>query len=127
MRYISCCERVRRDLNCLRNCSKMVERSLFVIIDLLLEAKFIVLNFIWRVGDDFKKKISSFRKNFILFLLHLTFSCYYCSIDLKRKSKHSRLRSDTSSLVFPSLDTKVKEYLCSGWVIFSSDKFRLFN
>ena len=24
-------------------------------------------------------------------------------------------------------DTKVTEYLCSGWVFFSPDKFRLFN
>ena len=27
----------------------------------------------------------------------------------------------------PTFDTKVTEYLCSGWVFFSSDKFRLFN
>ena len=32
-----------------------------------------------------------------------------------------------SSLVVPTFDTKVTEYLCSGWVFFSSDKFRLFN
>ena len=29
--------------------------------------------------------------------------------------------------IVPTFDTKVTEYLCSGWVIFSSDKFRLFN
>ena len=31
------------------------------------------------------------------------------------------------SVVVPTFDTKVTEYLCSGWVFFSSDKFRLFN
>ena len=30
-------------------------------------------------------------------------------------------------LVVPTFETKVTEYLCSGWVFFSSDKFRLFN
>ena len=30
-------------------------------------------------------------------------------------------------LIVPTFDTKVTEYLCSGWVFFSSDKFRLFN
>ena len=34
----------------LRNCSKMVERSLFAIIDVLQGAKFIFLYLIWRVG-----------------------------------------------------------------------------
>ena len=35
----------------------------------------------------------------------------------------------TFSLMFivPTFDTKVTEYLCSEWVFFSSDKFRLFN
>ena len=27
----------------------------------------------------------------------------------------------------PTFDTKVTEYLCSRWVFFSSDKFRLFS
>ena len=30
-------------------------------------------------------------------------------------------------IIVPTFDTKVTEYLCSGWVFFSSDKFRLFN
>ena len=34
----------------LRNRSKLVEKSLFVMIDLLQGAKFILLYFIWRVG-----------------------------------------------------------------------------
>ena len=38
------------DLIRLRNRSKLVERSLFAIIDLLQGAKFFVLYFIWRVG-----------------------------------------------------------------------------
>ena len=32
-----------------------------------------------------------------------------------------------TSFIVPTFDTKVTEYLCSGWVFFSSDKFRLFN
>ena len=30
-------------------------------------------------------------------------------------------------IIAPTFDTKVTECLCSGWVFFSSDKFRLFN
>ena len=47
-RYIT--RDVSGDLSGLRNCTKLVEGSLFVIIDLLLGAKFITLYFIWRVG-----------------------------------------------------------------------------
>ena len=41
------------------------------------------------------------------------------------------LRKTTSKdskrfFIVPTFDTKVTEYLCSGWVFFSSDKFRLF-
>ena len=36
---------------------------------------------------------------FRFLLLHLIFSCYYCSIDLKTLSKHSGRRPGTSSLV----------------------------
>ena len=33
-----------------------------------------------------------------------------------------------TNIIVPTFDTKVTEYLCSGWVFFlSSDKFRLFN
>ena len=32
-----------------------------------------------------------------------------------------------SNVFVPTFVTKVTEYLCSGWVFFSSDKFRLFN
>ena len=55
------------------------------------------------------------------------FSYHYIFIDLKRPSENSRFRLDTSSLVIPNFDTKVTEYLCSGWVLFSSEKFRLFD
>ena len=48
-RYISRYYRVSGDLNRLRNCSKLVERSLFAITDLLQGAKFILLYFKWRV------------------------------------------------------------------------------
>ena len=30
-------------------------------------------------------------------------------------------------IIVPTFDMKVTEYLCSGWVFFSSDKFGLFN
>ena len=36
-------------------------------------------------------------------------------------------RESPAVFFFPSFATKVTEYLCSGWVFFSSDKFRLFN
>ena len=84
------------DLIRLRNRSKLVERSLFAIIDL---AKSILFYFIWRVGGGlkkfkFKKKIFLFYFNTInfimLLLLHKT---------LKRQSEDSGLRPDTSSLV----------------------------
>ena len=52
---------------------------------------------------------------------------YYCSINLKKWSEQSGLCLDTSSLIVPTFDTKVTDYLCSAWVFFSSDKFRLFN
>ena len=38
-------------------------------------------------------------KNFHFVLLHLTFWCYYCPINLERQSEHSGLRPNTSSLV----------------------------
>ena len=77
-------------------------------------------------GVNFTKNLKFEQKNFIFYLLHLIFSCYYCSIDLKRQSEHSGTRPDTSSFVVPTFDTKVTEYFFSGWVFFSSDKFRLF-
>ena len=47
----------REDLIRLRNRSKLVDGSLFALIDLLPGAKYITLYFIWRVGDDFNKKV----------------------------------------------------------------------
>ena len=32
-----------------------------------------------------------------------------------------------NTLIVPTFDTKVTENLCSGWVFFSSDNFRLFH
>ena len=84
--------RERKFLIGLRNRSKLVQRSLFAINDLLIGTKSITLYFIGRVGGWFSHKIFSFM------LLHLVFSCYCCSIDLKRQSEHSELRLDTSSL-----------------------------
>ena len=71
-RYNSRYLRVSGELIHLRNRFKLVKRSLFAIIGLLQGAKFILLDFIWRVGDGFsKKKNSNFRKLvfFILFYL----------------------------------------------------------
>ena len=49
-RYISRYYRVIGELIRLKNRSKLVERSLFAIIDLLQGAKSIVLCLLWRVG-----------------------------------------------------------------------------
>ena len=73
------------------------------------------------------KKFQILEKKMHFILLQIVFLGYYCSINLKRQPEHSGLRPDTSSLVVPTLDTKVTEYFCSGWVLFYSDKFRLFN
>ena len=41
----------------------------------------------------------------------------------QKDGNHSKMMQ----IIVPTFDTKVTEYLCSGWVFFSSDKFRLFN
>ena len=51
----------------------------------------VLLNFIWRVGRWLSQKISNITFNF--------FSCYYCSVKIKRQSELSGLRPDTSSLI----------------------------
>ena len=93
-----------RDIFCsiirLKNHSKLVEGSLFAIIDLLLGAKFINLYFIGRAGGYHFHKKSQIEKKNHFHLLHSIFSRYYSSIDLMRQSKHSRLRPDTSSLAY---------------------------
>ena len=50
------------DLIHLRNRSKLVQGSLYAIIDLLIGAKSITLYLIWRLGACFHKKRSSFKK-----------------------------------------------------------------
>ena len=83
------------------NRSKLVERSLFALIDLLQETKSIFLYFIWRVGDDFHKKFQILEEKIYFILFRLIFLCYYCcSVNLKRRSEHLRLRPDASSLVY---------------------------
>ena len=48
----------------------------------------------------FTKKNLFYPKFFFSFyFITINFSCYYCSIDLKRQSEHSGLRPDTSNLV----------------------------
>ena len=51
----------------------MVERSLFAIIGLLQGANFMLLYFIWRVGDDFHKKPQVLENYFVYFI---TLSCF---------------------------------------------------
>ena len=89
------------DLFRLRIRSKLVEGSLFAIIYSLLEAKFITLYFIWRVGEDNFHKKSQIRKKNSIYLIFFTlrFSRYHCFIDHIRQSEHSGLCPDTSSLV----------------------------
>ena len=58
---------------------------------------------------------------------------YTCVQLLSRSTKTTvELRAfspfPTKQLIFvPTFDTKETEYLCSGWVFFSSDKLRLFD
>ena len=51
-----------------------------------------------------------------------------CSDEPKSdKISHFERLLTEKSIIVPTFDTKVTEYLCSRWVFFSSDKFRLFN
>ena len=104
--------------------SKLVERSLFAIIDLLQGAKFFLLYLYGVWGDEFIKKSSldfffsfCFLSNLVFFML-----LYYYSLIFKWQSEHAGRRPDTSSLV-PTFDTKVTKYLCSGWVFFLQTNF----
>ena len=72
------------------------------------------------------KKFQLKQISFFITFNWLMIIMFHCSINLKRQSEHSGLRPDTRSLVVPTFDTKVTDYLCSGWVFFS-DNFRLFN
>ena len=91
----------------LRNRSKIVERSLFAIIELLQGTKFIFCTLYGVWGNDFPNKFQILEKKFTFILFHLIFLCYYCcSKNLKRQSELSGLRPDTSSLVF-FLETKL--------------------
>ena len=76
-----------------------------------------------RGGMIFKKSSNFGKKKFHFILLHFIFIGYYCSLNIKKQSEHSGLRPDTSSLVFPTFDTKVTEYLCSGGFFFLQTNF----
>ena len=66
-----------RDLIRLRNRFKLLEGSLLAVIDLLLDAKFITLYFISRVGDDFHKK-KSMKKSISCYQVMMSSSqCYH--------------------------------------------------
>ena len=97
------------DLIRLLNRSKLVERSLFAIIDLLQGTKINLFVLIMACGGMIFIKNFKVKKkvvHFILFHFILFQSLFH---------------------VVPTFDTKVTEYFCLGWVFFSSDKFRLFN
>ena len=49
---------------------------------------------------------------------------YYVKFVTKVEKNNNSIQFN---FIVPTLDTKVTEYLCSGWVFFSSDKFRLYN
>ena len=59
-------------------------------------------------GGMFFTKNLKFYLSFQFNLLHLIFSFYFCSIELKRQSELSGIHSDTSSFVL-NLVTKVAE------------------
>ena len=61
------------------------------------------------MGDEVHKKIQNKTK-----ILILTFTCYSCSIDLKRHSEHSGLRPDTNSFVYFSFVNSKIKFLCSS-------------
>ena len=64
----------------------MVEGIFSAIIDFLLGAKFVTLNFSWRMNVHFQDK-SHIKNDFFRFiLLHLEFHFFYCSKDLKSLS-----------------------------------------
>ena len=80
------------DLIRLINRSKLVERSLFAIIDLLQGTK----SLYGVLGDDFQKNFQHLEKTFSFLFISLSFLRYYCcSINLKRQSEHSGLCPDT--------------------------------
>ena len=104
-RYNSRYQGVSRDLIRLRKRSKLVERSLFAIIDLLHGAKSIVLILYGVWGDNFHRNLFNFFFRKIFFSFHFIFLnflcclCYNCSINVKRQSEISEFCRDTSSLV----------------------------
>ena len=79
----------------------------------------------WGGGGDFYKKLNfqTEKKTFVSIVTLKFFSFFYCSIVVKRQTEQSELRPDTCSLIVPTFDTKVTEYLCSGGYFF----FRQFS
>ena len=72
-------------------------------------------------GMIFTKKSLFFIQNFFhfsFFFLHITFSRYYCFIDLKRQSEHSGFCPDTSSLVLlHALFVKLKLFIIANQTV----------
>ena len=109
----------KRDLIRIRNRSKLIQGSLYVIIGLLIRAKSITLYLIWRVGGCFPKKI-------LIYFITFNFSCSCCSIDLKRQSEHSELRPNTSSFVFillPHTLCKTQNVCLASRIVLIGQKF----
>ena len=69
-----------RDLIRLRSRSKLVEGSLFALIDLLQGAKSIFLYFRWRVGGDFRKNIYFVSKTYIFQIKEKTYIFFYIKL-----------------------------------------------
>ena len=86
------------------------ERSDLTFLDLAKEinSKFAVLS---------KEKCCSLNRRCFLCWFHNKFLTH-------QREGYTRMIND--NVFFPTFDSKVTEYLCSGWVFFS-DKFRLFN
>ena len=76
-----------------------------------------------------KKFISSIFKSLqsVLYSKRENFSNYLFRMPIWTKNSINFKSRKKQVFFVPTFDTKVTEYLCSGWVFFSSDKFRLFS
>ena len=101
-RFISRYKRVSGNLIGLRNQSKLVERSLFAIIDLLQGAKLSFFSYYGVWGDDFYFKKIQIKKKI------------NCSINPKRQSEHSGLRL-IRAVLFIFLLLPITDFVLAYW------------
>ena len=94
--YFALLKRASGNLIRLRNRSKSVDGSIFIDV----------------CEDDFQKNL----KIFFHFISFSFFMLFFCSIDFKRQSEHSGLRSDTSSLVGVNFRSESFYVFCSNLV-----------